>query len=162
MGADDTPTQPYRVSGPASDARTSAEPEATTHVERVEERLVPDVELVQAGQVVIRKRTVVEPESIELQLSHDELELDRRKVERLLAEGEQAVREAGDETVVLIIEERLEVRKVPWVVEEIHVRRRLASEPRTITDSVRKERVEVIPRGDVEVTERDDGAEDST
>ena len=126
----------------------------TAHLERVEERLVADVRAEQAGSVRIEKRVVEEPETLEVTLRHDELDLERRKADRLLAAGEQPVTVRGEETVVLVIEERLEVRKVPWVVEEIHLRRRLTSETRQIEDTVRKERFEVRTEGDVNLEHR--------
>ena len=140
MAADDTPTRELE-SQPG-------------RLERAEERLVPTVEQVEAGQLVIRRRTTTEPETLEINLTHDELDVERVKVERPLAEGEVPVREVGDETVVLVVEERLEVRKVPWVVEEVHIRRRLVTEAQAVTDEVRKERLEIETTGNVVLDER--------
>jgi uncharacterized protein (TIGR02271 family) len=143
----DEPTQPQPRVG-ATGGRSTA------RLERAEERLAPKVRRDEAGRVSIKKRTVRERDRVELSLTHDEIDLERQSVSRPLAEGEQPVAEIGDEMVVLVIEERLEVRKVPWVVEEIHVRRRLVSEPRTVTGSVRKERVDVSTTGDVVLDKR--------
>ena len=95
-----------------------------------------------------------EPEEVEVTLRHDKLDLERRSADRPLEAGEQPVTERGDTTVVLVVEERLEVRKVPWVVEEIHLRRRLVSEQRRVSDTVRKERFEIETQGDVELTDQ--------
>lgn len=124
-------------------------------VERIEERLVPKVTEVQAGGVQIRKRVVEEQEQVEVTLRHDELQLDRRSADRALRPDEQPVTERGDTTVVLVIEERLEVRKVPWVVEEIHLTRGLVTEKRQLADTVRKERIEIDTKGDVELKHRE-------
>ena len=124
------------------------------HLERSEERLVPRVEQALAGRVTVTKRVVTEPESIRVNFTHDEVELERTVVNRPLQPGEQAVSERGDETVVLVIEERLEARLVPYVVEEVRLRRRLVSEEREIADTVRKERLDVRVEGDVQLTER--------
>ena len=124
------------------------------HLERTEERLVPRVEQALAGRVTVTKRVVTEPESIRVNVTHDEVELERTVVNRPLQPGEQAVSERGDETVVLVIEERLEARLVPYVVEEVRLRRRLVSEEREIADTVRKERLDVRVEGDVQLTER--------
>lgn len=126
----------------------------TERIERVEERLVADVRAEEAGHVRARKRVVEEPEEIEVALRHDEVELARRKVDRRLQPGEEPVRSAGGTTVLLVIEERLEVRRVPWVVEEIHLRRRLVSERQRVTDTVRKERWEMSTQGEIELEER--------
>jgi uncharacterized protein (TIGR02271 family) len=122
------------------DAGVTAE---AARLERAEEQLVPEVTRREAGQVVLHKRTETVRETSEVLLHHDELDLERRSADRPLAPGEQPVASLGEETVVLVIEERLETRKVPWVVEEIHVHRRLVTEPATISDEVRKERIDV-------------------
>jgi uncharacterized protein (TIGR02271 family) len=128
--------------------------EPIERVQRHEERLVPRVTREQAGAVHLRRSVVEEPEEVEVTLRHDELDLERRSADRPLEAGEQPVTERGDTTVVLVVEERLEVRKVPWVVEEIHLRRRLVSEQRRVSDTVRKERFEIETQGDVELTDQ--------
>ena len=133
-------------------SRPTAQPTET--LERVEERLVADVHAVEAGRVRLAKRVVEEREEVEVNLRHDELDLERKRVDRRLEPDEQPIRTAGDTTVLLVIEERLEVTRVPWVVEEIHLRRRLVSEPRSVSDTVRKQRWEMTTEGDIELDER--------
>ena len=120
-------------------------------LERVEERLVADVTARRAGAVRLHKRVVEEPEEVEVTLRHDELDLERRPADRPLATGEAPVSTTGETTVVLVVEERLQVQRVPWVVEEIHLRRRLVTEEKRISDTVRKERWEIQPEGDVKL-----------
>lgn len=115
---------------------------------------MPRVTREQAGAVHLRRTVVEEPEEVDVTLRHDELDLERRSADRPLKDGEQPVTERGDTTVVLVVEERLEVRKVPWVVEEIHLRRRLVSEQRRVSDTVRKERFQIETQGDVELTDQ--------
>ena len=134
------------------ETRVQERPLEGATLERVEEHLVPHVTRHRAGAVRLRKRVVEEQDEIDVTLRHDELDLDRRPADRALAAGEAPVSERGDTTVVLVIEERLEVRRVPWVVEEIHLRRRLVSEERRIVDTVRKERFEIESEGDVDLT----------
>jgi uncharacterized protein (TIGR02271 family) len=129
------------------------EPETRT-LERVEERLVADVRPVQAGSVRVDKRVVTEQDTVEVTLRHDELDLERRKVNRPLEPNEQPIREVGDTTVLLVVEERLEVRRVPYVVEEIHLRRRLVTERQQVSDTVRKERWDIRPEGEVDLEQR--------
>ncbi len=129
------------------------DPDSAT-LERVEERIVADVRPEQAGSVRIEKRVVEEEETVEVTLRHDELDLERRRVNRPLEPNEQPIREVGDTTVLLVVEERLEVRRVPYVVEEIHLRRRLVTERQQVSDTVRKERWDVVPEGGVEVEQR--------
>ena len=140
MGSDEAPTQQY--------------PRTAARLERAEERLTPHTENVEAGRLLIRRRTTTEPETVEVQLTHDEIDLDRVNADRPLEEGEEVVREVGDETILLVVEERLEVRKVPWVVEEIHVRRRLVTETQSVSDEIRKEHIEIATTGEVVLDER--------
>jgi uncharacterized protein (TIGR02271 family) len=120
-------------------------------LERVEERLVPRVERAEAGQVVVTKHVVEEPQTVSVPLSHDEVEVERLALDRPLAPTEEPITTRGNETVVLVIEERLEVRHVPYVVEEIHLRRRTVRADREITEAVRKERVDVEMQGDIDL-----------
>ena len=127
------------------------EPTAPGRLARSEERLVANVTAQEKGRVRLQKHVVEEPETIEISLRHDELDIERRPAGRLLAEGEKPVSLTGDTTVVLVIEERLETRRVPWVVEEIHLRRRVVSEQQHVTDTVRKERLEIGTEGEVDL-----------
>jgi uncharacterized protein (TIGR02271 family) len=153
--------RPSRPAATAEEAETRVHPrvasdatEETELLERREERLGPRVSREQAGAVHLRRTVVEEPENVDVTLRHDELDLERRPADRALEAGEQPVTERGDTTVVLVVEERLEVRKVPWVVEEIHLRRRLVSEQRRVSDTVRKERFQIETQGDVELTDQ--------
>ncbi len=116
---------------------------------RAEERLAPDVRQVEAGRVIIRRRTIEEESEVTVQLRHDELELERVPADRPLGADELPVTERGEETVVLVVEERLQVSKVPWVVEEIHLRRNLRTAEQTVADTVRKERITIDSEGEV-------------
>jgi uncharacterized protein (TIGR02271 family) len=131
-----------------------AQPAGTERLERVEEGLVADVETVQSGRVRIGKRVVEEPEVLEVTLRHDEIDLERRSADRPLEPNEEPIAVHGGETVVLVIEERLEVRKVPWVVEEIHLRRRAATKTTRIEDTVRKQRWDIGSEGEVDLEHR--------
>ena len=144
---------PRRTQPPSIDeARSPEQPRDGASLERSEEQLAPHVTRHRAGGVQVRKRVVEEPEEFNVTVRHDELDLDRQPADRALEAGETPVTERGDTTVVLVIEERLEIRKVPWVVEEIHLRRRTVSEEQRVVDTVRKERFEIEPEGDVEQT----------
>ena len=128
------------------------DPTEPERLERVEEHLAPRVTLRQAGSVRVRKHVVEEPEEAEVTLRHDEVDIERRPADRPLADGEPSVTERGDTTVVLVVEERVELRKVPWVVEELHVRRRLVKKQQRVSETVRKERFEIETEGNVDVT----------
>lgn len=121
-------------------------------LERAEERLVPRTTRKRAGTVRVRKHVVEEPQEIELALDHDEVDVERLPADRPLEADEQSVSDRGDTTVVLRVEERIQVRKVPWVVEELRIRRRRVTAQRRVSENVRKERVEIDTEGDLELT----------
>lgn len=128
------------------------DPSEPERLERTEEHLAPRVTLRQAGTVRVRKHVVEELEEAEVTLRHDELDIERRPADRPLAAGEPSVTERGETTVVLVVEERLELRKIPWVVEELYLRRRRVSEQRRVSETVRKERFDIETEGEVELT----------
>jgi uncharacterized protein (TIGR02271 family) len=124
-------------------------------VERREERLEPRIQRKAVGQVVVRRRVEADVARAEIMLDRTQVRVERTPIERPLEAGETSISTRGDETVVLVIEERLDVRKVPWVIEEVHIRRQTTSRPQEITGSVRRERVEIQTEGDLAVDEAD-------
>jgi uncharacterized protein (TIGR02271 family) len=137
-----------------NDAASPHGEDETLRLERREERLVAGVTAVERGRVRLQKTVVEEPEAIDITLRHDELDVERRPVNRRLARGERPVSVTGDTTIVRVIEERLETRRVPWVVEEIHLRRRLVAEQQRVSDTVRKERIQISTEGDVDLDQQ--------
>ena len=123
-------------------------------VERAEERLTPETAVREAGRVRIERRVVEEPEEIDVTLLHDEVDIERRPVDRPLEAGEQLNTERGNTTVLLRTEERVEIRRVPWVVEELHVHRRVASHEKRVGTTLRKERIDIRPEGDLHLEQR--------
>jgi uncharacterized protein (TIGR02271 family) len=124
------------------------------HLKRTEERLVPKKTTREAGRVRIERRVIEEPEEVDVTLRHDEIDLERRPADRRLEAGEPTRVERDDTTVLLRTEERLEVVRVPWVVEEIHLRRRVATTQQQITDTVRKEQIDIRSEGDISLEQR--------
>lgn len=123
----------------------------TPRIERSEERLVARTAPVLKGRVRVERRVSEVPASIEVDVSRHEVSLERHPADRLLAPGESTVANRDGTTVVLVTEERLEVRKVPWVVEEIHLSRREVTERRSVTDMVRHETFDIQTDGDVHI-----------
>lgn len=95
-------------------------------VERVSVRVVPEAE-----EVIVRER-----------LAHDEVEIERVPVGREVT-AVPPVRTEGEVTVVPVVEERLVVEKRLVLVEEVHLRRRVAVEDVTVPATLRRTRVEV-------------------
>lgn len=62
-------------------------------------------------------------------------------------DGPVRVYEEGTTLVIPVVEERLEIRKVAYVVEELLIDRVLREETRTVSDTVRKEQVIIEQEG---------------
>ena len=115
------------------------------HEERLEARTVPDV----VGHVRISKDVVEEDKTLDVDVTSMEVATTRRPVDRAATDGTQPYQE-GDTLVIPVIEERIQMRKVPWVVEEILVRRTPRRETRSVSATVRREVARIETVGDVE------------
>jgi uncharacterized protein (TIGR02271 family) len=118
-------------------------------IERREERLVARTVPELKGRVRAERRVIEEPATVDVDVSRHQVAVERRRVDRPLADAEAPVMTRDGTTVLLVTEERLEVRKVPWVVEEIHLTRRELTERQSVSDIVRREVIDVHTDGDV-------------
>jgi uncharacterized protein (TIGR02271 family) len=123
--------------------------DAPDRIERAEERLVARRGVKLAGRVRVDRRVSEEPHSVDVDVTRDQVSIDRRAVDRPLAATDRPVMSRDGTTVLLVTEERLEVRKVPWVVEEIHVTRREVTEPQRVSGTVRHQGFDIATEGDV-------------
>lgn len=113
-----------------------------------EERLAVDKKWVESGSVDIHKNTVEEQQTLDVPYEREEVEVERRPVNQELSEYEASGRSA--ETYekdglwhIPVIEERLEVRKVKYVSEEIIVHKRKVQETKHISETVQRETVDI-------------------
>lgn len=113
-----------------------------------EERLAVDKKWVESGSVDIHKNTVDEQQTLDVPYEREEVEVERRPVNQELSEYE--ARGHSAETYekdglwhIPVIEERLEVRKVKYVSEEIIVRKRTIQETKHISETLQRETVDI-------------------
>lgn len=113
-----------------------------------EERLAVDKKWVESGSVDIHKNTVEEQQTLDIPYEREEVEVERRPINQELSEYEANGHSA--ETYekdglwhIPVIEERLEVRKVKYVSEEIIVRKRKVQETKHISETVQRETVDI-------------------
>jgi len=91
-------------------------------------------------------------EEVPVELAHEEVQVQRVAVNRILDEGESvAPRQEGDTLVIPVIEEEVVVLKRRVVREEIRVTKLRAVRQETIRDTVKKERINLSSAGQVEV-----------
>ncbi|AXH99998.1 DUF2382 domain-containing protein [Sporosarcina sp. PTS2304] len=125
-----------------------------------EERLQIDKVESQRGEVRIEKDVVEEPRSVDVNVSHDEITIERRPVidgelDTDANFGHDATAFAEDEDTIRIpvTEERIEVTKKPVVTEEIIVKKSQVVEQETVNETVKREEVHVERDGEIDVVE---------
>ena len=118
----------------------------------VEEQLQVEKQWKEAGAALIKKSVETVTEEIPVELAHEEVEVQRVAVNRVLAEGESAApRQEGDTLIIPVIEEEVVVLKRRVVREELRVTKQRLVRQETIRDTVRKERINLSSAGQVEV-----------
>lgn len=125
-----------------------------TRVQRFEEELVGEKTAREAGAVRITKDVVEEEQTLEVPVSREAVRIRRRVVDRSAADTSEAFR--GGAISVPVREEEVEVTKGVRVAEELEIEKRAVEETETVTDTVRKERIEIEEEGDVRVEGRSD------
>ena len=93
-------------------------------------------------RVNVRTTSDEEPVIVRDALRHERVEITRLPINREVAEA-PAIRTDGDLTVVPVLEERLVVEKRLFLVEELHLRRVVTTEPVEVPATVRRTRVDV-------------------
>lgn len=119
---------------------------------RSEEQLVVDTEARPTERVHLRKRVVTEEVTVTIPLRREELVIEREPIEPGAQEapGDAQIVEADFEFVLLAEQPVIEKRVVP--VEQIRLRKEVVVEEETISDHVRKERVDVDQQPEPPVT----------
>ncbi|MBV9119387.1 MAG: YsnF/AvaK domain-containing protein [Chloroflexi bacterium] len=106
-----------------------------------EEQLQARTTQVQSGEVEIGKRVVTEEQTMNVPVTHEEIQIERHPVNRP-ASG--TIDDTANETLrVPLTEERVEVEKRPVVTEEINVTKTPVTENQQVTETVRREEAEV-------------------
>lgn len=107
----------------------------------VEERLNVGKRDVNLGRVRVRSYLREEPVSVNVNLREERVTLERRPVDRPLTDADAAFRERTIEAEAHA--EEAVVAKVARVTEEISLRKDVSERQETITDTVRKQEVEI-------------------
>lgn len=119
-----------------------------------EERLNVDTNEVKTGEVNVKKKVTEETQTVDVPVEHEEVTIEKRPVT-----GEEGTSETlGDEEEIRIPikEEQVEVTKKPVVTDEIIINKEKKQETKHVSDTVRKEDIDVDTEGNVNVNEEDD------
>jgi stress response protein YsnF len=114
-------------------------PKPQTIIPIVEEQLNVETRTVPTGRVRVETKTEVVEELATAQLSSSDVEITRVPVGRAV-ETAPEVKTVGDVTIVPVMEEMLVVEKRLVLKEELHIRRRVATETVEVPVSLRKQR----------------------
>jgi uncharacterized protein (TIGR02271 family) len=115
-----------------------------------EERLQAGTVRDTAGEVAVGKRVVEQQADIDVPVTHDEVEITRRRVDRPMS-GAEPVFDDGETVRVPVTAEEVQVDKQARVVEEIEISKRPVTEVRRVSDTVRREEAELDQTGNVQV-----------
>ena len=123
-----------------------ADPEAYELLLLAEEQLHVAKREVERGRVVVRTKVETREERAEATLRHEDVEVERVRVDRMV-DAAPPIREEGDVLIVPVLEERLVVTKQLVVTEELRIRRRTRVEEVREPVQLRSERAEVVRVG---------------
>ncbi len=140
MDTSPEPMSPEPMPEPASSTSTLDRDTQTIQVH--EEELEAQKTARSAGDVTITKDVVEETKTIEVPVMREEVRVERRAASDTTP-SDQANAFDGDTITVPVIEEQVEVRKVARAVEEIDVSKVQTQDTETVSDTVRKERVDI-------------------
>jgi uncharacterized protein (TIGR02271 family) len=101
-----------------------------------------------AGEVRVGKRVHEEQRELDVPVTREEVEVRRVATDRAARADETAFSD-GDTLRVPVTSERVEVTKEPRVVEEIEISKRPVTETQRVSDTVRREEVDVDESGNV-------------
>jgi len=115
-----------------------------------EEQLQARKQTVEAGSVQVHKEVVSEERTLEVPVTHEEVVVDRRAVER--RPSDTPIGDAAEQTLeVPVYEERVTLEKQPVVTEEVTVGTRQVQETQPVSGTVRREELRVEPEGDARI-----------
>ncbi|MER2175023.1 MAG: DUF2382 domain-containing protein [Carnobacterium sp.] len=172
FGAADTPTTPVPPSDSIdtvdtvdtidttdySTLDTETEDSTLTDAERIqlkEERLDVGTTEVQTGEVTINKTIDEETKTVDVPVKHEEVTIERHPVTDSTPVEESL--ELEDETIVIpVTEEQLDVNKRSVVTDEVTINKDTKEDVKEVTDTVRKENLDVQTHGDVTIEDEDD------
>jgi len=129
-------------------ART-ADGGATVHLR--EEQLAVRTQPVEAGRVSLGTEVVEEEQILEVPVSREEVTIERTPVAR--RPSDEPIAATSEALTVPVHEEQVAVDKQAVVYEEVSLGKRAVQETQRVSETVRKEVMDVDASGDVEVSD---------
>jgi uncharacterized protein (TIGR02271 family) len=117
-----------------------------------EEQLRAEKQCVQAGEVELHKDVIVEQQSFDVPVMHEEVYIERRPVPEGSVEDQTPI--GQDETIrIPLSAEQVNVSKETKVTGEVSVEKRVVEETQRVSATVRHEEIHVEKEGDVQIRE---------
>jgi uncharacterized protein (TIGR02271 family) len=128
-----------------TDDRTTGRADAsdTLRVPVHEEQLRASTQQSEAGEVAINKNVVQERQELDVPVTHEEVDIKRVRVDRSDANPNQAFTQDGETIRVPLTAEQVVVDKDTRVVEELEISKRPVTETQRVSETVRREEVNV-------------------
>ena len=114
-----------------------------------EERVSVTKRQVETGRLRIQVSVEERQDSVPVELSHDEVEVERVPVNKAVSQL-PSVRLEGSTTIIPVVEEVVVMEKRLILVEELHVRRKSVAETWEIPVVLRSEQVRIERSGDLD------------
>ena len=108
-----------------------------------EEQLRATTQQTQAGEVSVNKNVIEERQEIDVPVTHEEVDIKRVRVDRSDANPDQAFMQDGETIRVPLSAESVVVDKETRVVEELEITKRPVTETQRVSETVRREEVNV-------------------
>ena len=119
----------------------------------VEEQLTVKKTTHKAGELVVKRDLSEQVQTVPVDLSYEEVQVERVAVNRPLPRGRRAIpRQEGDTLIVPIVEEEIVVSKRLVVREELRITKRRLVRHEEVSDTVRKQELHVETLGNVQPT----------
>lgn len=131
--------------------RSTTDRDLTGGTERIpvhEEELTAQKTAREAGAVRVNKDVIEEERSIDVPVTREEVQVNRRAVDRDARVDDNAFSDR-DSIRVPVVEEEVQVSKQPRVVEEIEISKQRVQGTERVADTVRREEVNVEQEGNI-------------
>jgi uncharacterized protein (TIGR02271 family) len=140
-------TSPANQPAPSTDARLNPEPTGELRIPVIEETALITRELVETGRVRLTKTVEERPQTLPLDLRHEQVEVQHVPLNQFLPDDAPAPdsRREGDTLIIPVLREVMVKRLL--LVEELHVttRQLTTQEPQTVTLRHEQVHVEHLP-----------------
>src|SRR5436305_10015835 len=125
--------------------------ESGATVQLREEDLAPRKQTIEAGRVSVGTDVVEEEQTLQVPVTREEVTIERQAVDR--RPSDEPISATSEVLSVPVREEQVSVDKQAVVYEEVNLGTRPVQETHRVSDTVRKEVVDVDATGDVHVSD---------